>query len=76
MSSGPRRGLTLRPAEEGGLVMPHESSSIRETRVQLSGFGMGESPRWHDGRLWFSNRQCYDRVSRRSGTNHITATAT
>jgi hypothetical protein len=56
--------------------MPHESSSIRETRVQLSGFGMGESPRWHDGRLWFSNRQCYDRVSRRSGTNHITATAT
>jgi sugar lactone lactonase YvrE len=21
----------------------------------LSGFGMGESPRWHDGRLWFSS---------------------
>jgi sugar lactone lactonase YvrE len=34
--------------------MPHESS-MRETRVLLSGFGMGESPRWHDGRLWFSN---------------------
>jgi sugar lactone lactonase YvrE len=26
-----------------------------ETRVLLSGLGMGESPRWHDGRLWFSN---------------------
>src|SRR6266508_3347531 len=34
--------------------MPHESS-IRETRVLLSGVGMGESPRWHDGRLWFSH---------------------
>ncbi|HEU4354694.1 MAG TPA: SMP-30/gluconolactonase/LRE family protein [Actinomycetota bacterium] len=34
--------------------MPHKSSS-RETRVLLSGLGMGESPRWHDGRLWFSD---------------------
>jgi sugar lactone lactonase YvrE len=25
------------------------------TRVLLDGFGMGESPRWHDGRLWFSS---------------------
>lgn len=29
--------------------------SIRETTVLLDGFGMGESPRWHDGRLWFSS---------------------
>src|SRR5437762_7474939 len=29
--------------------------SIGEPRVLLGGFGMGESPRWHDGRLWFSN---------------------
>jgi sugar lactone lactonase YvrE len=34
--------------------MPHASSD-REMRVLLSGLGMGESPRWHDGRLWFSN---------------------
>ena len=27
----------------------------RETHVLLDGFGMGESPRWHDGRLWFSS---------------------
>jgi sugar lactone lactonase YvrE len=26
-----------------------------ETRVLLDGLGMGESPRWYDGRLWFSN---------------------
>lgn len=30
-------------------------TSTRETRVLLDGLGMGESPRWHDGRLWFSN---------------------
>jgi sugar lactone lactonase YvrE len=34
--------------------MPDESS-IGRTRVLLSGLGMGESPRWHEGRLWFSN---------------------
>ena len=34
--------------------MPHESS-IPEPRVLLSDLGLGESPRWHDGRLWFSD---------------------
>lgn len=33
--------------------MAHGAGSV--TRVLLDGFGMGESPRWHDGRLWFSN---------------------
>lgn len=42
--------------------MPQDSST-RETRVLLSDLGMGESPRWHDGRLWFSNW----------GSNEITA---
>jgi sugar lactone lactonase YvrE len=42
--------------------MPPESS-VRETEVLLSGLGMGESPRWHDGRLWFSDW----------GTNEIVA---
>jgi sugar lactone lactonase YvrE len=40
-----------------------QDPSIRKTRVLLSGLGMGESPRWHDGRLWFSNW----------GTNEIVA---
>jgi len=26
-----------------------------ETRALLHGLGMGESPRWHEGRLWFSS---------------------
>ena len=34
--------------------MPQRSAT-RETRVLLDGLGMGESPRWHEGRLWFSN---------------------
>ena len=34
-------------------VMPHESST-RDARVLVRGLGIGESPRWHDGRLWFS----------------------
>ncbi len=29
--------------------------AVSDTRVLLGGLGMGESPRWHDGRLWFSN---------------------
>jgi sugar lactone lactonase YvrE len=33
--------------------MAHGSSS--EKRILLDGLGMGESPRWRDGRLWFSN---------------------
>jgi len=26
-----------------------------EARVLISGLGVGESPRWHDGRLWFAD---------------------
>ena len=26
-----------------------------DTRILLDGFGMGESPRWREGRLWFSD---------------------
>jgi hypothetical protein len=26
-----------------------------QPRVLLDGLAMPESPRWHDGRLWFSN---------------------
>jgi sugar lactone lactonase YvrE len=30
-------------------------SAAVEPRVLLSGLSVGESPRWHDGRLWFAN---------------------
>jgi sugar lactone lactonase YvrE len=29
--------------------------SSREPRVLMSGIGLGESPRWRDGRLWFAD---------------------
>lgn len=32
-----------------------EHGSVSETKVLLDGFGMGESPRWREGRLWFSD---------------------
>jgi sugar lactone lactonase YvrE len=28
---------------------------VSDRKVLLDGFGMGESPRWHEGRLWFSS---------------------
>jgi sugar lactone lactonase YvrE len=31
------------------------STRVLEPRVLLDGLAMPESPRWHDGRLWFSN---------------------
>ena len=35
--------------------MSSEEQSAREPRVLLSGVALGESPRWHQGRLWFAD---------------------
>jgi sugar lactone lactonase YvrE len=35
--------------------MPSNQSSTPEVRTLLTGLGFGESPRWHEGRLWFCN---------------------
>ena len=35
--------------------MSSNPSLAAEGEVLLSGLGIGESPRWHDGRLWFCN---------------------
>jgi sugar lactone lactonase YvrE len=32
-----------------------KESSVSELQVLMSGIAFGESPRWHDGRLWFSD---------------------
>ena len=32
-----------------------EESSMPEPRILMSGLVLGESPRWHEGRLWFSD---------------------
>jgi sugar lactone lactonase YvrE len=35
--------------------MPSKEASVPEPRILLTGLVMGEVPRWHDGRLWFSD---------------------
>src|SRR5262249_34444278 len=35
--------------------MPSKPSSMPEVQTLLTGLAFVESPRWHDGRLWFSD---------------------
>lgn len=35
--------------------MPSKKVSPPELKTLLTGLAMGESPRWHEGRLWFSD---------------------
>src|SRR5919204_1078966 len=35
--------------------MPSKESSMPELQTLMTGVALGESPRWHDGRLWFSD---------------------
>jgi sugar lactone lactonase YvrE len=35
--------------------MQSKSTSTREVKILVSGVAMGESPRWHEGRLWFAD---------------------
>src|SRR4029079_15700286 len=49
-----RSSKVVDPPVQGGATMA-DVSTISETRILFDGFGMGESPRWHDGRLWFSS---------------------
>jgi sugar lactone lactonase YvrE len=34
------------------MKMPAQQSETTETQILVSGLALGESPRWHDGRLW------------------------
>jgi hypothetical protein len=36
---------------------------MREPRVLLTGLAFGESPRWHDGRLWLSDWGAYEALA-------------
>jgi sugar lactone lactonase YvrE len=44
-------------------------SQLPNPRVLLDGLAIGESPRWHDGRLWFSNWGTDEIVAVDSGGN-------
>jgi sugar lactone lactonase YvrE len=35
--------------------MPSQDSSVAALRILMRGLALGESPRWHEDRLWFSN---------------------
>ena len=35
--------------------MPSQTSASNQARLVMSGLAFGESPRWHDGRLWVCN---------------------
>jgi sugar lactone lactonase YvrE len=48
-----RLGFAERTSNGG--PMSGTSSDVIEPRVLLGGLAMPESPRWHNGRLWFSN---------------------
>src|SRR5262249_15957497 len=37
------------------VVMPSKQSSLPEVEILMTGLAFGESPRWHEGRLWFCN---------------------
>jgi sugar lactone lactonase YvrE len=38
-----------------GTLEPEEDTAMSEPRTLMAGLMIGESPRWHEGRLWFSN---------------------
>src|SRR3954454_779705 len=47
----PRRPCSTQECSAG----PDDMSAASDMKVLAEGFGIVESPRWHDGRLWFSH---------------------
>ncbi|MGE5333278.1 MAG: SMP-30/gluconolactonase/LRE family protein [Nitrososphaerota archaeon] len=43
--------------------MPVNESPTPGPRVLLSGIALGESPRWHDGRLWFADWGAHELIA-------------
>ena len=39
---------------QGGMMPPKEASEA-DVQILMTGLGFGESPRWHQNRLWFAN---------------------
>ena len=36
-------------------AMSTKPSPVRKAEILMTGLAMGESPRWHENRLWFSD---------------------
>src|SRR5579859_7357478 len=43
------------PTSGEGHINAHKEMSMPEVQTLMTGLVVGESPRWHAGRLWFSN---------------------
>lgn len=37
------------------MPLPGNAAATPEPRILMTGLAIGESPRWHEGRLWFAN---------------------
>src|SRR5882724_9657087 len=53
--SASRRGLIAARRQTKGSAMPSSKSVVMNAKVITEGLAFGESPRWHDGRLWVCN---------------------
>src|SRR5262245_6084797 len=42
---------------------PDMEASTADTRVLMTGIGLGESPRWHEGRLWFADWVAHELIA-------------
>jgi sugar lactone lactonase YvrE len=45
-------------------------ASSAKTRVLMDGIGLGESPRWHEGRLWFSDWVAHEVIALNPSGGH------
>src|SRR5215471_9925739 len=53
-------------------MMVSKQVSLPELNTLLTGLAMGESPRWHDGRLWFSDWGAQEIIAvHPSGTSEV-----
>src|SRR3954470_22769203 len=45
-------------------------ATTQKPRVLMEGIGLGESPRWHEGRLWFSDWVAHRVIALHPGGGH------
>src|SRR5438067_3271723 len=44
-------------------MMSSQESAVPEVRTLITGLALGESPRWHDDRLWFADWGAHEVVA-------------
>src|SRR2546423_11804237 len=52
----------------------HRRPNVTDVKTLMTGIGLGESPRWHDGRLWFCDWVAQEIIAcTPDGTNEVVA---